>query len=83
MQNSMSVRFHSAVGVSHKTCLKPTVPALRVRCQSQSSNNANSRIQEARGVFQMIPQRGEATLLDARCLIFLKDRDSDVCTGSL
>ncbi|KAK9909500.1 hypothetical protein WJX75_003209 [Coccomyxa subellipsoidea] len=54
------------VGVSHKTCLKPTVPALRVRCQSQSSNNANSRIQEARGVFQMIPQRGEATLLDAR-----------------
>ncbi|BDA42952.1 hypothetical protein COCOBI_03-8450 [Coccomyxa sp. Obi] len=66
MQVCVLGRWSSAAGISLKGVPKSTVPSLRVRCHSQPRGNADAKVQEPRGVFQMTPQRGEATLLDAR-----------------
>ena len=69
MQVCMPARWCSAPGISRKGVPKSTVPSLRVHCHSQPRGNADAKIQEPRGVFQMTPQRGEATLYDARCFV--------------
>ena len=68
MQVCMLARWSSAAGISRKAVPKSTLPSLRVLCHSQPRGNADAKVQEPRGVFQMTPQRGEATLLDARCV---------------
>jgi len=65
---SVLVRLPSLGRIARTGSPRRTVSSLRIRCQRQPQGNApESKVHEACGVFQMIPQRGEATLLDARC----------------
>lgn len=65
---SVLVRLPSVGGIARTGSPRRMVSSARVRCQRQPQGNApESKVQEACGVFQMIPQRGEATLLNARC----------------